>query len=470
MANIPSALKFMNFNCGIHVKGAVSHALYRTMSTTNETDPNNELPVPVPYNNQYVPSFPFGIAANSSISSTNAFQPLPSNTVIMSPMYAVFARLICGDQNVLIIGHRVVVGRARRNNAVDFQVARDTLISRKHFVLHYSNGVFAVEVLSKNGVYLDKLFLPQSDLPYMVPKSCVFKFPSTSTTVFFENLVESAANDGVVMVMNGLTPPSAEAMDLSSKIQHTEDASVNNVVPQDNAIEHQLEALPDASENESSASYVPTESIEIVKPPYSYAQLIIQAIIASPQQQCTLPEIYAYLRANYPFFRQRRQDGWQNSIRHNLSLNRYFIKVPRMTDVAAKGCYWRIDPTCYASLKKKRFQKRLQWRIRAAKAECRSAPVSPYTSDDSNGEPALLPVSAPASPAQTSSTAQDNGYKQYMARYGALPNSFSPGAGCFEAHFPIGGGLVPAGPAVDGEGGAVGETSGYVRTRRSLRE
>uniref|UniRef100_A0A6E8VPA8 FHA domain-containing protein n=1 Tax=Anopheles coluzzii TaxID=1518534 RepID=A0A6E8VPA8_ANOCL len=402
------------------------------MSTTNETDPNNELPVPVPYNNQYAPSFPFGIAANSSISSTNGFQPLLSNTVIVSPMYAVLARLICGDQNVLIIGHRVVVGRARQNNAVDFQVARDTLISRKHFTLHYSNGVFAVEVLSKNGVYLDKLFLPQSDLPYMVPKSCVFKFPSTSTTVFFENLVECAANDGVVMVMNG--PPSAEAMNLSCKIQHAEDASVNDVVPQDNANmdipdvplectgsgsptiseEHQLEALPDASENESSASYVPTESIEIVKPPYSYAQLIIQAITASPQQQCTLPEIYAYLRANYPFFRQRRQDGWQNSIRHNLSLNRYFIKVPRMTDVAAKGCYWRIDPTCYASLKKKRFQKRLQWRIRAAKAECRSAPVSPYTSDDSNGEPALLPVSAPASPAQTSSTAQDNGYKQYV--------------------------------------------------------
>ena len=112
---------------------SVVAALYRTMSTTNKIDPNNELPVPVPYNNQYAPSFPFGIVANSCISSTNAFQPLPSNTVIMSPMYAVFARLICGDQNVLIIGHRVVVGRARRNNAVDFQVARDTLISRKHF-------------------------------------------------------------------------------------------------------------------------------------------------------------------------------------------------------------------------------------------------------------------------------------------------------------------------------------------------
>ena len=217
---------------------------------------------------------------------------------------------------------------------------------------------------------MDKLFLPQSDLPYMLPKSCVFKFPSTNTTVFFENLVESAANDGVVMVMNGLTPPSAESMDLSCKIQHAEDANVIDVVPQDNANssehvnnnptigsdimtlidklllaanvkseppannskevdipevplectgsglptiseEHQLEALPDASENESSACYVPTESIEIVKPPYSYAQLIIQAITASPQQQCTLPEIYAYLRANYPFFRQRRQDGWQ---------------------------------------------------------------------------------------------------------------------------------------------------------------
>ncbi|CCH61940.1 hypothetical protein TBLA_0F04070 [Henningerozyma blattae CBS 6284] len=75
------------------------------------------------------------------------------------------------------------------------------------------------------------------------------------------------------------------------------------------------------------------------KPPYSYAMLIWLAIITSELNKLTLSQIYTWISTFFPYY-NTKDAGWQNSIRHNLSLNDAFIKIEKSSD--GKGHFWEI--------------------------------------------------------------------------------------------------------------------------------
>ncbi|CAL8101865.1 unnamed protein product [Orchesella dallaii] len=118
-----------------------------------------------------------------------------------------------------------------------------------------------------------------------------------------------------------------------------------------------LNANSNNGPNASGSNTNPVGGRRQEKPPYSYIALIVMAIQSSPTKRLTLSEIYQFLQQRFSFFRGPYQ-GWKNSVRHNLSLNECFIKLPKGLGRPGKGHYWTIDPASEYMFEEGSFRRR----------------------------------------------------------------------------------------------------------------
>ncbi|KAM9753900.1 forkhead box protein P4-like [Menidia menidia] len=95
-------------------------------------------------------------------------------------------------------------------------------------------------------------------------------------------------------------------------------------------------AFPLSSENEYEL-YKNTD----IRPPFTYATLIRQAIMEASDMQLTLNEIYNWFTRTFAYFR-RNAATWKNAVRHNLSLHKCFVRVENV-----KGAVWTVDEDEY---------------------------------------------------------------------------------------------------------------------------
>jgi forkhead transcription factor HCM1 len=137
---------------------------------------------------------------------------------------------------------------------------------------------------------------------------------------------------------------------------------------------------------------MPTIEDDGKKPPLSYAMLIGQSILRAPNRRLTLNSIYKWISSSFKFY-DSVESGWQNSIRHNLSLNKAFYKQERPKDDPGKGNYWAITPGMEAQFLKELQPKRSSSKPSSFVYQDQSDVVRPSTSSSNLNFPSERSIS-----------------------------------------------------------------------------
>lgn len=157
------------------------------------------------------------------------------------------------------------------------------------------------------------------------------------------------------------------------------------------------------------------------KPPYSYIALIVMAIQQSPERRLTLSEIYQFLQSRFTFFRGS-YTGWKNSVRHNLSLNECFIKLPKGYGRPGKGHYWMIDPASEYMFEEGSFRRRPRgFRRKCQALKSYAANGYPYQTAGLNYDMSSL-ANVPSNPVSVVSTASSGASGIYSSAESAIMN------------------------------------------------
>lgn len=383
-----------------------------------------------------------------------------------SPENAI-ARLEGKGFEYMVRRDKIIIGRRTSREKIDVNMGHSAFISRHHLEIYHQSPNFYMKCISKNGIFVDGMFIRSDAEPIILPKSCTFRFPSTNIKLAFQSLINEEPIDLKLAQVGNFKPPTQSPQPVkdtcdfrsqpqspadtisaanscptsprpstkwhtSSRTQpnspqpqahHNNNSHNNNNNNNINNVAGYVEVFDqnfmDASEvildTDGNSTVVPgvvdnnshhhhhhqllyntatqsstgcemkpifhhepsTSSTSIAgvsiggsistivagrhhddgKPPFSYAQLIVQAISAAPDKQLTLNGIYSYITRNYPYYKTADK-GWQNSIRHNLSLNRYFVKVPRNQEEPGKGSFWRIETSNETKLLDQAYRRR----------------------------------------------------------------------------------------------------------------
>ncbi|XP_021694493.1 forkhead box protein P1-B isoform X3 [Aedes aegypti] len=126
-----------------------------------------------------------------------------------------------------------------------------------------------------------------------------------------------------------------------------------------------------------------------VRPPFTYASLIRQSIIESPEKQLTLNEIYNWFQNTFCYFR-RNAATWKNAIRTNLSLHKCFVRYE--DDF---GSFWMVDDNEFL---KRRHLSRGRPRKYDITMALDSATGNPGAADGGNPEGPQMPARSGSTP------------------------------------------------------------------------
>ncbi|KAJ2804680.1 hypothetical protein H4R20_002407, partial [Coemansia guatemalensis] len=154
------------------------------------------------------------------------------------------------------------------------------------------------------------------------------------------------------------------------------------------------------------ANAAPAQQPSADKPDFSYASLIAQSLVEAPMQRRTLNGIYEWIQEYFPYYRTRQ--NWQNSIRHNLSLNKGFMKIKRDEAHPGKGSFWTFTPGYESCLNGGHFKpiRSRSGRAALAAAAAMAAAKNSSANGNSDSEARNAPDAGEAAPARPAKKAE----------------------------------------------------------------
>ncbi|TGZ79174.1 hypothetical protein EX30DRAFT_321793, partial [Ascodesmis nigricans] len=258
----------------------------------------------------------------------------------------------------------------QKHDDVHIDLGPSKLISRNHATISYDTDGehnWQLHVHGRNGVKINEksfkkdttIVLRSGNVIDIGGTEMMFVLPNHGPEIAPEILRrvrvhEYHVDDEVLLPMHRNSPPPTPTISRQASAVHLIHGSGVGNMPQGRS-DHLNSHIPMSSGVASSSS--PTKlvietdedidySLDInkeKKPHWSYALMIAQAILSSESEQLTLASIYQFIMDKYAFYRHSNM-GWQNSIRHNLSLNKAFRKIPRRVDEPGKGMKWELLP------------------------------------------------------------------------------------------------------------------------------
>ncbi|KAL8791404.1 MAG: hypothetical protein Q9213_000020 [Squamulea squamosa] len=136
-----------------------------------------------------------------------------------------------------------------------------------------------------------------------------------------------------------------------------QDRAITSTAPRQGRKSKSIGCEPMTTSHLPEPEELPTPEDHFGKPNYSYASLIGMSILRAPGRRLTLNYIYKWISDTFSYY-SGPNTRWQNSIRHNLSINKAFIKEERPKDDPGKGHYWIIKPGMEAQFLKEKPSRR----------------------------------------------------------------------------------------------------------------
>lgn len=288
---------------------------------------------------------------------TNVAQNFANDKNLATEVQA-YAKIAGADWTFYVKSLLIEIGRNTENaTTIDIDLGPAKVVSRQHAQIIYNLDLrcWQLKVLGRNGARIDGNKVPVgsnqanslrsgaildvggTQMMFILPDSPPEIHPNMLTkilTKYKENLKKKPFT-------KSMTPNSNNSS--SSSLNNLHHNSIKSFQMFDKSALSQATTAVSASslQNNLDQDLLKEESKDI-KPPYSYATMITQAILSNEDGVMSLSEIYNWISSHYAYYKYSKT-GWQNSIRHNLSLNKAFEKTPRRPNEPGKGMKWQIS-------------------------------------------------------------------------------------------------------------------------------